>query len=40
MTVGDAWEDDESRSSRLVFIGPKGGLDKESMRKKLNALVA
>ncbi|MEZ8116656.1 GTP-binding protein [Vibrio sp. 10N.222.51.C8] len=40
VTVGDAWEDDESRSSRLVFIGPKGGLDKESMRKKLNALVA
>ncbi|WGV98009.1 GTP-binding protein [Vibrio sp. YMD68] len=40
VTVGDAWGEDESRSSRLVFIGPKAGLDKDGMRKKLNALVA
>jgi G3E family GTPase len=38
VTVGDAWEEQETRSSRLVFIGPKGGLDKDAMLSKLVAI--
>ncbi|PMH43755.1 GTPase [Vibrio sp. 10N.286.49.B3] len=40
VTVGDAWQEDENRATRLVFIGPKGGLDQVAMKAKLDALVA
>ncbi|WP_299695026.1 GTP-binding protein [uncultured Vibrio sp.] len=39
VTVGDAWQAEETKATRLVFIGPKGGLDMDTMRKKLEALV-
>lgn len=39
VTIGDPWQEGEKRATRLVFIGPKGGLDRNVMRKKLDALV-
>ncbi len=40
VTVGDAWLEDEKRSTRLVFIAPKGGMDEAVMQQKLAALVS
>lgn len=40
VTVGDPWQESEPRLTQLVFIGPKGGLNKEMMSEKLAALVA
>ncbi|MDR9826988.1 GTP-binding protein [Vibrio sp. FNV 38] len=40
VTVGEAWQEGEERVSRLVFIGPKGGLDTAMMQDKLNSLIA
>lgn len=40
VAVGDAWKEGESRSTRLVFIGPKGGLDQATMKEKLEKLIA
>ncbi len=39
VTIGEPWQEGETRATRLVFIGPKGGLDRDGMRKKLDALV-
>lgn len=39
MKVGNEWATQEHRSTRLVFIGPKGGLDKDAMTTQLSALV-
>ncbi len=39
VTVGDTWQANEPRLTQLVFIGPKGGLNKDAMREKLAALV-
>ncbi|KPZ72022.1 MULTISPECIES: GTP-binding protein [unclassified Shewanella] len=39
VTVGEPWEHDEARVTRLVFIAPKGGMDEKIMREKLASLV-
>ncbi|MFA0438977.1 GTPase [Vibrio sp. 10N.286.49.C2] len=39
VTVGDPWLEQESKVTRLVFIGPKGGLDMDEMQRKLESLV-
>ncbi|MGE6649740.1 CobW family GTP-binding protein [Shewanella colwelliana] len=39
VTVGEPWDVDEARATRLVFIAPKGGMDENVMRQKLAHLV-
>ncbi|MEZ9700728.1 GTP-binding protein [Vibrio sp. 10N.261.46.E12] len=36
ITVGDEWGKDEVRQSRLVFIAPKGSIDKKSLKEAIN----
>ncbi|MGS0674203.1 CobW family GTP-binding protein [Shewanella sp. 0m-4] len=40
VTVGEPWDADEKRSTRLVFIAPIGGMDEIQMRQKLARLVS